>query len=210
MKMSSSLKLLALLSSAPAFATGPAPAENIRIENIAYKGSGCLKEDSASINISDDKQAFTVTFSEFAAQTGPFLTPLDGRKQCNLTLDLNIPAGWQFSIASFNFRGYVGLDQGIVAEHSATYYLQGDARQQKFASVTQGPYADEYVYTDNIGIGSTVWSKCGVKRALNINTAITVRNTDKNAFPNATGFIANDSIDGLIQQVYGLTWRQCS
>ncbi len=208
MKIQSALKVLALLASAPAFAT--APSQNILIENIAFKGNGCSDNSTANVNISDDKQAFTVTFSEFAAQTGPFLSPLEGRRNCSLTLDLDIPAGWQFSIASFNFRGYIGLDEAIVAEHSATYFLQGNPQQLKFASTAKGPYQGEYVYTDNIGIGSTVWSPCGVKRALNINTAINVRNTNKGQFPNASGFIANDSIDGVIKQVYGLTWRQCS
>lgn len=214
MKILSALKVLAplaVLTSAPAFATVIAPSEPILIENITYKGTGCADESTASVNISEDKQAFTVTFSEFAAQTGPLLSPLEGRKNCNLTIDLDIPAGWQFSIASFNFRGYMELDKGIVAEHSATYFLQGDAKQLKFASKNQGPFFDEYVYTDNVGIASTVWSRCGVKRALNVNTAINVRNTNKTKFPEAQGFIINDSIDGqIVQQVYGLTWRQCS
>lgn len=211
MKIHSALKVLAplaLVISSSAFAT-EVPDEEILIDNIAYKGTGCATEDSASVNISEDKKAFTVTFSEFAAQTGPLLSPLEGRKNCNLTIDLDIPAGWQFSIASFNFRGYVQLDQAVVAEHSATYFLQGDSKQLKFASVAKGPYSDEYVYTDNVGIGSVVWSKCGIKRALNVNTAINVRNTNKIKYPNSTGFIANDSIDGEIVQVYGLTWRKC-
>ena len=213
MKILSALKILAplaILSSAPAFATVIAPSEPILIDDIKYKGTGCADEGSASVNIAEDKQAFTVTFSSFAAEVGPLVSPLEGRKNCNLTIDLDIPAGWQFSIASFNFRGYVGIEKGITAEHSATYFLQGDARQLKFASTTKGPFFDEYVYTDKIGIGSVVWSRCGVKRALNVNTAINVRNTNKLKFPNAAGSIANDSIDAEIVQVYGLTWRQCS
>lgn len=217
MKIHSALKVLAPLAvmfSSQAFSTGVAgidyPAEPILIQNITYKGTGCVDESTASVNIAEDKQAFTVTFSEFAAQTGPMLSPLEGRKNCNLTIDLDIPYGWQFSIASFNFRGYISLDQGVVAEHSATYFLQGDPKQLKFASTAKGAYNGEYVYTDNIGIGSTVWSRCGIKRALNVNTAINVRNTNKVKYPNASGFIANDSIDGEIRQVYGLTWRQCS
>ncbi len=187
----------------------PAPAEPITIDNISYKGTGCATEESAAINISEDKQAFTVTFSELAAQIGPGISPLDTRKNCVLTFDLDIPAGWQFSIASFNFRGYMALDQGILAEHSATYFLQGDLKQQKFTSKVAGAFSDEYVYTDNIGIASAVWSPCGVKRALSVNTSVSVRNTNKVKFPNAAGLIANDSVDGQISQQYGLTWRQC-
>ena len=213
MKIQSALKFLAPLAiaaSTQAFAHSPAPSAPILIDNISFKGTGCADESTASVNISEDKQAFTVTFSELAAQTGPGLSPLDSRKNCVLTFGLDIPAGWQFSIASFNFRGYMALDQGIQAEHSATYFLQGDKKQQKFTSKVSGPFSDEYVYTDNIGIASAVWSPCGVKRALSVNTSVSVRNTNKVKFPEAAGFIANDSVDGqIVQQVYGLSWRQC-
>jgi len=211
MKIQSLLKLLApvaALASTPLFAD--APGEPIRIENIAFKGTGCPDNSTASVNISDDKQAFTVAFSEFVAETGPGLPLTAGRKNCNLTLDLDIPAGWQFSIASFNFRGFAAIDEGVSASHEATYFLQGDRRQQKFSSTENGPAEKDYVYTDNIGISSAVWSACGVKRALSVNTVLRVWNTDKNRFPNSAGILTNDTIDGEIVQKYGITWRRCS
>jgi hypothetical protein len=200
---------LAALASGSAYAHGPAPEEPILIENVSFKGTGCADESTASVNISEDKQAFTVTFSEFLAEAGVGIPASASRKNCALTLDLDIPAGWQFSIADFNFRGFMTLDQGISAEHSATYFLQGDPKQLKFASTNKGPFSEDYVYTDTIGIGSQVWSACGIKRALSINTAIRVWNTNKIKFPTAAGLITNDSIDGEITQVWGLTWRKC-
>jgi hypothetical protein len=49
-----------------------------------------------------------------------------------------------------------------------------------------------------------------VSRALNLNTKIRVANTNTAYYPEARGFITNDSIDGQITQVFGLTWRRCS
>lgn len=203
---------LAILTSGSAFATDLllAPSEPIQIENVTFKGTGCTDDSTASVNISEDKQAFTVTFSEFVAEAGPGIPLSANRKNCNLTLDLDIPAGWQFSLASFNFRGFVGIEQGVSAEHSATYFLQGSPEQLKFSSKNKGPYSQDYVYTDTLGIGSTVWSDCGVKRALSINTAIRVWNNNKTKYPMAAGLLTNDSVDGQITQVWGLTWRQCS
>ena len=205
---------LAILSSGSAFAQDIVPAlvpsEPIVIENISFKGTGCADESTASVNISEDKQAFTVSFSEFLAESGPGIPLSAGRKNCNLTLDLDIPAGWQFSLASFNFRGFVGLDSGVSAEHSATYFLQGAPQQLKYASTSVGAFSQDYVYTDTFGVGSAVWSECGIKRALSINTALRVWNTNKSKYPNAAGLLTNDTIDGQIKQVWGLTWRTCS
>ena len=201
---------VALLAGSPLFAS--APPDPIKIEHVTFKGTGCPDPSTAAVNVSPDKQALTVTFSEFIAEAGPSIPASGNRKNCTLTLDLNIPSGWQFSIGTFNFRGFVSLDKGVAAEHSATYFLQGDSNQQKFLSTKKGPFTDDYVYTDTIGIESKVWTSCklGIKRALSINTAIRAWNTNKDKYPNATGLITNDSVDGEITQVWGVQWRQCS
>ncbi len=201
---------IAILASTPLFALSrTVPEQPILIDNISFKGTGCSDASTASVNVAPDKQAFTVSFSEFIAEAGPGIPASANRKNCNLTLDLDIPAGWQFSIVDFNFRGFVNLDAGVNAEHSATYFLQGDPQQLKFSSVSKGSFTQDYVYTDKVGVGSVVWSACGAKRALSVNTAIRVWNTDKVKFPTAAGLITNDTIDGQIVQKYGITWRQC-
>ncbi|MDQ3234176.1 MAG: DUF4360 domain-containing protein [Pseudobdellovibrionaceae bacterium] len=186
----------------------PVPSEPITIKKIQYNGTGCPLGTVAK-NISEDKTAFTLTFSEFVAEAGPGISLSAGRKNCVATLVLDVPAGWQYSIGSFFYRGFMDLDQGIKAEHSASYFLEGQGKTGTFASSKWGPYESDYVYNDKVGISSAVWSPCGVERALNINTSIRVSNTNAGAFPSAQGLITNDSIDGQITQVWGLTWRRC-
>ena len=196
-----------LLSSAAAHAA--VPSEPIRIKGIQYNGSGC-PVGSVANNIASDKQAFTLTFSEYVAEAGPGISLGEGRKNCQLTVVLDVPAGWQFSVASFYYRGFMDLDQSMKAEQSASYYFQGQGFSGSFTSNKVGTYQGDYTYNDNVGLSSAIWSQCGVERALNVNSSIRVSNLNSRAFPNARGLITTDSIDGQIKQVWGLTWRRCS
>ncbi len=186
-----------------------APSEPITIKSIAYNGTGCPLGTVAQ-NVSEDKQSFTLTFSEFVAEAGPGISLADGRKNCIATMVLNVPGGWQYSVASFYYRGFLALDNGVKAEQSADYYFQGQGLTGRFGTTKTGPFESDYVYNDNIGLASAVWSPCGVERALNINAKIRVWNTSSSSYPGARGFITTDSIDGQIKQVWGITWRRCS
>lgn len=209
------IALSALFSSAFAFGQvivdrtdSLVPAEPITIKKIIYNGTGCPL-GSVAQNVSDDKQAFTLTFSQFVAEAGPGISLAAGRKNCIATVVLNIPSGWQYSIANFFYRGFLALDEGIKSEHSVDYSFEGQGTTSRFAKNETGPFESDYVYSDTIGIQTNVWSPCGVDRALNLNTKIRVSNSNPTLYPNSTGLITNDSIDGQITQVFGITWRRC-
>lgn len=195
-----------LLLSGSLFAS--VPSSQIRINDIDYNGSGCPLGTVAQ-NVSDDKQAFTVTFSDYIAEAGEGISIRDGRKNCQLTLSLSVPAGWQYSIASFDYRGFAFLDRGMRADYRTNYYFQGDRETGTVTRTARGYYDDNFSFREELGLASAVWSPCGVERALNINTAISVRNTNKRRYPYAEGVIGTDSIDGQIEQIWGITWRRC-
>ncbi|WP_141735502.1 DUF4360 domain-containing protein [Oligoflexus tunisiensis] len=202
----------ALLVSSVSFADILVPAEPVTIKSIKVNGSGCPLGTVAQ-NISDDKQAFTLTFSEFVAETGPGMSPTASRKNCVVTATLKVPVGWQYSIGSFYYRGFMGLDEGIRATHTTSYFFEGQGKTGTFSADKYGPLSEDFVYTDKIGLNSAImpdtWSDCAKERALNINTSIRVSNINSRKYPNAQGLITNDSIDGEITQVFGLTWRRC-
>lgn len=198
----------ALLLASNSFAQVLAPADPVIIKKITTNGTGCPLGTVAS-NISEDKQAFTLTFSEFVAEAGPGLAPSAGRKNCILTATLGVPVGWQYSIGSFYYRGFMALDQGIRATHSTSYFFAGVGRTGTFSSTKDGAYSSDYVYSDKVGLESVNWSDCNAERDLNINTSIRVSNTNSTKYPTAQGLITNDSIDGEIKQVFGLSWRKC-
>jgi hypothetical protein len=211
MKFSTSLTKwiapVALLVAGSAYATAPNPSE-VYIEDINYNGSGCPLGTVAE-NLATDGKAFTLTFAEYIAEAGPHLSFRDGRKNCQLTIDLHIPQGFQFSIGTFNYRGWVALDDGIRAAHTTSYYFQGQGRTGRFNEYIWGPNFDLYQFEEKVGLASLVWSPCGATRALNINTSINVFNFDKRNNPDAQGAIGTDSIDGRIEQKFGLRWRRC-
>ncbi len=184
------------------------PAEPVEIKSITYNGSGCPIGTVAE-NLAPDKQAFTLTFSDYIAEAGPDFVLSDGRKNCQLTLDLALPQGWQVSIASFDYRGFAFLDEGIMATYRTRYYFQGRPRSAPISRRAFGFFDDDFEFREEIDFESLVWSPCGAVRALNVNTSVSVRNLDKNTYPDAEGVIGTDSIDGQITQVWGISWRRC-
>ena len=208
-KLSKYLLPSALLLASSAFADVP-PSGSVRFKTIQYNGSGCPIGTVAQ-NISSDNQAFTLTFSEFIAEAGAGISPRNNRKNCQVTAVLSVPPGWQFTVGTFNYRGFIDIDPGVTASHTTSYYFQGQGQTGTFRSTRQGPYSDTFTFTDNIGLeSSNLWSPCNVERALNINTAINV-GVNSAAYPQAQGYIANDSIDGQLKTLYsyGLYWRTC-
>lgn len=199
-----------LVTAGHAAAQSAPPARSVKLKSIKYNGTGCPIGTVAE-NISADNQAFTLTFSEFVAEAGPNISPRNNRKNCQLTAVLSIPPGWQYTVGSFNYRGFIDVDYGVTATHTTSYYFQGQGQTGTFRSTQPGPYSDAFTYTDKIGLSSSnLWSPCNVERALNINAAIFVGVTDPSN-PTAQGYIANDSIDGELTQVYSynLFWRPC-
>jgi hypothetical protein len=207
LKSMTSVFVTSLLLSAAAQAQS-VPSNPIRIKKISYNGSGCPL-GTVGQNIASTKDSFTLTFSEFVAETAPGLPPSAARRNCVLNLVLDVPAGWQYSVGTFYYRGFMDLDRGIRAEQSASYFFEGQGRTGRFSTQKAGPYAADYVYSDRVALSSAVWSPCGVERSLSINTSVRVDNTDRRTYPNAEGYITTDSIDGQITQIWGLTWRRC-
>ena len=181
--------------------------EYVRIKNITKAGSGCPIGTVAE-NVSPDKKAFTLTFSEYLAEVYPGSYPADGRRNCNIAVELEFPEGWAYSVVSFDYRGYAFLDDGVSAAAEASYYFQSDAQNVSFLSTLQGPVDDSYHFRDELGLDSVVWSPTcgGDSRALNLETQVRVNN-DGNDW--GEGLITIDSIDGKFEQKYGLVWKRC-
>lgn len=186
----------------------------VTIQNISALGSGCKDPSSYSVNLSDDKTAFTLSFSDFIAQVGPGIPLIESRKNCSITLDLRIPAGWQYTVGTFNYRGFMDLAARVRAEHSTSYFFQGQGKTGQFSANATGPLARDFVYTDKVGLETSyipdVWSPCNsASRALTINPSVRV-SKQGGAKADAAGIITNDTVDGELKQVFGLQWRRCN
>jgi hypothetical protein len=182
------------------------PDDQMVIDVAAANGSGC-PAGSADVTVSPDNKAFTVTYSQFTAQAGAGTKPTDFRKNCQLALNIHVPQGYTFAIAGADYRGFAHLEPGATGSESANYYFQGEAQSTRIRHDFNGPTDADWQRTDNVGIASLTYLRCGDMRYLNVNTELRVSKGWSN--PKTTSFMTMDSTDGRIDTVYHVAWKKC-
>jgi len=176
----------------------------VYINGIVYGGTGCPQGSLGSF-ISDDRQTFTLIFDQFVASIGPGVAVAQNRKNCQINLDLRYPSGFQYSIFSTSYRGYVGLDSGVNGLQSTNFYFSGQTSQSTTSTSFKGPTSGDYEIVDDVDLVSTIWSPCGAQSALNLNSQVRLTTSSTTA----RGMITDDSIDGKITFVVGVQWQKC-
>jgi hypothetical protein len=195
--------VVAPLATVPAFA-GPRPKDRVVIEVVKVNGSGCRK-DTATIAMSPDNAAFTVTYSGYLAQVGVGAKKNDFRKDCKLRLKVGVPKGFTFAIDRADYRGFAHLEAGATGRERASYYFQGAPNSATIDHPFAGPFEDDWQVTD---VEPAVYEPCGKQRALNIDTELQVDAGTSNP-RDTTSFLAMDSADAGLRTTYRLTWQTC-
>ncbi|MBT8225410.1 MAG: DUF4360 domain-containing protein [Dactylosporangium sp.] len=183
------------------------PTEQIVIDVITVNGSGC-PEGTAAIAVSEDNTAFTVTYSDYLAMVGVGASPIDFRKNCQLNLQVHVPAGFTYAIAQVDYRGYAYLEDGAIGIERANYYFQGMTPTVAASHMFTGPYDDNWQTTDTTDLLSLSYAPCGELRNLNINTELRVAAGTSDP-TTTTSFMVMDSTDGSLSTVYHFTWKEC-
>lgn len=203
------MKLLALtlvFASTAAAAQDMVP-QTFRIKDLKTNGDAC-PQGSTSINISDDKEAFTVNFSEFYVQKGSGAAAGDKRKSCRAIFDTEQDANWEYAILAVNARGFVNLDANVVGTLDLNYGMKG----VEYTSQKQfwGPVVEDYVFGDQVVLGNGRWSGCRPKAQNRVKDFV-IRATAhiRGGGRNAEGLMTVDSADGALVQSYEVVWRQC-
>lgn len=91
-------------------------------------GTGCPKGTVTPI-ISEDQSTMTLLYDAYVASIGPNVLVTEQRKNCQLTVELEYPGGFQYSIMSADYRGYANIEKGINGTLKSTYYFAGKAPQ---------------------------------------------------------------------------------
>jgi hypothetical protein len=194
---------IAAPASAAPLRRGP---EGVTIEIATVNGSGC-PAGTAAVAVSDDKEAFTVTYSDYMAQAGGSSSPTEFRKNCQISMKVHVPQGFTYAIASSDYRGFAWLEPGASAIEKASYYFQGMPQTAAISHDLKGEYADNWQFTDTNDVAQLVYKPCGEERNFNINTELRVlRGTSD---PANVSFISMDSTDGSINTTYHFSWMQC-
>lgn len=123
----------------------------VTIEKTGYSGNGC-PQGTVSTLLSPDKSVVTFGFDSFQATIGPDAPAADKQKNCQLHLGLRYPQGFQVSVMTATYHGYVRLDPGVTANFISSYYFSQDAgRSGNFRTTLTGPeYQSGKTYTYDI------------------------------------------------------------
>ena len=202
----STVALLATAAVASTVAADTTPAV-FTFGSPTFFGSGC-PTDSVAVIPATDNQSFSVLFSEFAATTGPSVSR--DRKSCNLAVPVTVQSGISIGIFRVDYRGnaYVPNAPGAYAQFDAEYYfagLRGPVVTQKY----NANFNDDLYISNQVEVGSIVWSPCGATTNFRVNSAVT-------AFKNVTRDgddvqIAIDSVDTTVESGfrYYITTKTC-
>ncbi len=181
--------------------------ESVTVRGFAYAGTGC-SANTVRGRFPVEGSEFLITWGGFQAQAGVNIPFREGRKNCQLNLDLAYPAGWQYTVESTSYQGTVQVEDGTQAIAASHYYFQGSDQTVRFSTLFEGPVRRTYHVTDSVADDEQVWSPCTADRSLNINYNVRVSTlTDGQA----TGKIAfgverdGDPAGTLLK----LKWRRC-
>ncbi len=180
---------------------GPDPTQ-VYVQSIAYGGSGCPL-GSVAESISADRTSFSLIFDQFVASKGPAVPATEATKTCQRTSARKIPRGWQYSIATVDYRGFVSLPKKMKATQETTYYFDGDGELASADTTYAGPVSKDYLIRDTLPFSTVAWSACDKVRPLTITTELRLKGGTE------PGQITNDSLEGKIDFVLGLRWKPC-
>lgn len=201
------LSLCLMTFSSLALANGPGPGE-VEIKDVTVNGSGC-PIGTASVLVTNSRpngpaDYFQVTYDNFIVERGDELAPKDSRKFCNLALDVKFPQGWAFTIFKMEMDGYAEVARGARGEVKTEYFFPHVSRKKRHRKRVKGPFEGDYSQMDDIGIFSSITSRCGVTIPLNLKTTMKLSGSRRNY-----STMTVDVQSGLFVQKFGLRWKRC-
>jgi hypothetical protein len=178
--------------------------QGVTIQNVSVLGSGCSPESVASV-LSPDAKEVSLLFDNFSAEATAGSGPLVGKKFCQLALQISIPPGWQMGLTSADYRGFVSIDPGALAQHEVLYSFNKSFSGNFRSRVLNGPLNQDYSFRNEIAPNLINWSDCHTRNVeLNIRVSLVAQGNSAGG-----AMITLDTVDGAIQQSFQVAWRTC-
>lgn len=197
-----SVALVPGIASADDAAAPPSSVVTLSVNTV--NGSGC-PAGTATVTMLPGNTGFKISYSNFRAEDGGTAGATDFRKNCQVNLDVHVPGGFTFAVASANYVGRAYLQSGTTALQRSNYYYQGSSEDNWVEHAINGPLNGTWRTTDVTAEADLVWSPCGEVRNLNINTELRVNagtSTTKN-------WISLKSSDGEVYTLVNFQWAAC-
>ncbi|BAZ41954.1 hypothetical protein NIES4101_79220 [Calothrix sp. NIES-4101] len=138
-------------------------APKVEVFGAKYGGSGC-PGGTASISFSPNGQKLTIRFNQFIARGNK---PNESRKNCNLTIPVRVPKGYQVSLNNASYRGNVA--PRTTGKLRAEYFFAGQPGSI-FSRAFTGKR--EYNVRDSLRNKTNVWSRCGDSVNMRVNSSM--------------------------------------
>ena len=148
---------------------------------------------------------FIPPHSAYTAQVGVGALPTDIRKNCQLSLLINVPQGFTFAIAHADYAGTADLATGAIGTHTTNYYLQASSANNYVTHTFTGPMSRPWAVTATAA--ALVYAPCGTSDILNVNTELRVNDTG--ATPGSLSTMAMTYSSGNVNSFFHFSWQQC-
>ncbi len=179
--------------------------DGVSVDVVGVEGTGC-PAGTASVLISADKTAFTVSYSDFVASAGGDAPPAASRKNCRVTVRVNAPADYTYAVLGVDHRGFARLRAGATGDERTHLSFQGGPSSQvPIGRTFGGQYTSEWQSPDRVGPRDMVWKPCGEDRDLTIDTELKIKAEGSGAA--RTSFMSIDATDGNARDLF--VWRRC-
>lgn len=163
---------IALLAVAPASAAQAAAPAALDVAVVTANGSGCPNATASAQSV--DSSTFTIGLSAYYAWSGDSAPTTDFRKNCQIALQIDQPAGWTYAVQGADYSGYALLEDGVIGTEAAHYYFQSETTTVTGSHPITGPYTGSWTATDAFTGDDLVFAPCDAERNLNINTEVRV------------------------------------
>ncbi|RPB29027.1 hypothetical protein L211DRAFT_832907 [Terfezia boudieri ATCC MYA-4762] len=198
---------LFLRSLATAIPDDSPPKDQFYIKGINYAGSGCpagsIAPDTSPASTACD---ISIAFDSLFPYPEPDSNPNEARRNCQVTFELQFPAGWSLTIIEMSTSGYIHLDEKFSAMLQATFRWATQSTRATVNSPWVGPIHGNVTFVDELASEELVWSSCnGGSHSLIITTSIQIDNS-KN--PKASSMVPK-GIDKTLTQTFYCQWRRC-
>lgn len=178
----------------------------VQIRSIQANGSGCPPGSTTDLILDTDGSGsadfFQLTFNRFFVER-----PGRIKKNCIVEVVLGLPQGWTFTIGDLEYAGYADVHPNHVGRLETDYRFPLFSNNVKTDLTLAGPFSDDYVKRDQIGISSLIFSPCGRTVPLNINTSIMLQ--QKLGTSGGYSFMDVERQTGLFTEILRLKWRRC-
>jgi hypothetical protein len=185
-----------VLAAAALIASNLVPPPGFSVEVLSVSGEGCPPK-TTQVAPSPDRQAFTVTYSDFLVQG----KGSEAKKKCELEIRVNHPADHTYAVEATDHRGFAHLDAGTTGTKKASYHFVGHGPTRHISNDYAGPYDDNWQATDKPDPGKLTHGPCKQKKPLRIVTELRIKGK--------SGFMSMDSTDSSVSARFQLNWKKC-